>query len=104
MKKYFLFFGLLVTVNLMMPGVAKSFYQVNEIQKQNIPVPVIKAANEWAYETGLLPETPPPDYRRAFYTKMSKNSWEVHWVWSIGGITGETRLLISNGGTIISVY
>lgn len=107
MKKYFLICSLLLAANFIVPVNAFSYFSSNGYNSQlnlKIPRPVLTTAELWACENGVLPESPPPDYVRAFYKQMSNSTWEVHWMWSKSGVLGEARLLITNGGTLLDVY
>jgi len=104
MKKCLLICSFLLTAGFFTSSIA---FNVNSYKNQlslRIPQPVLKTAWLWACDHGILPETAAPDYQRAFYTQMSKHTWEVHWMWSKGGIQGEVRLLITNGGTLLDEY
>ena len=104
MKKFFLVCSLLIASNFCETIQASFSLNNPTAQKLRIPQGVLRTAELWACDNGVLPETPLPDYVRAFYTKMSKSTWEVHWVWSKGGVAGEARLLITNGGELLNVY
>jgi|SRR5687767_2758737 len=103
MKKCLFICSLLIAANFFAPTNALSLSSFT-IQGLSIPAPVVRAANLWACDNGLFPETPLPDHVGAFYTKMNKSTWEVHWFWEKGGVSGEARLLITNGGKLLNVY
>jgi len=102
MKKYLFICSLLIAANFFAPTNAHNLNSLT-IQGLSIPAPVLRAAELWACDNGVLPETPLPDYVRAFYTKMSKSTWEVHWLWEKRGVSGQARLLITNGGKLLGV-
>ena len=104
MKKCILICSFLLTLMFLIPSNALSFGTFNSQWSLRIPQPVLNTATLWACDNGVFPETPPPDYVRAYYQQMSKTTWEVHWVWSKSGVQGEARLLITRGGTLLDVY
>src|SRR5688572_19878109 len=102
MKKYLFIFSLLIAANFIITTHANnlSFFTTQGM----VPPPVLRTAEVWACDNYVLPETPYPDYQRAFYTQMSKTTWEVHWLWQKAGVSGEARLLITKGGKLLDVY
>lgn len=57
------------------------------ISKITIPNQVLKAAEQWACDDGIFPQTSPGHRVSATYAQVTKNSWEVHWYWTIGGVS-----------------
>lgn len=102
MKKMLLICSLLVVAFFTAPADTLKPDSYSKGKNLVIPQPVLRAAEQWACDHGVLPETPPPDRVWATYAQMSSKTWEVHWFWINGGVADDVRLLIHKNGTIIS--
>jgi|SRR5688572_4535705 len=102
MRKVLIVCSLLATAIVFVPTSSLSLDSSASQRQLNIPRPVLVAAEKWACDFGVLPETPYPDRVWASYKQMSKTAWEVHWFWIKSGVSDDVRLLISKNGTIIS--
>ena len=102
MKKRVFICSLLLVAFFFAPAFTLNVNSYSQEKNLAIPQPVLRAAEQWACDHGVLPETPLPDRVWATYAKMSSTTWEVHWFWIKGGIADDVRLLIHKNGTIIS--
>lgn len=102
MKKRFFIYSFVVVAFFFAPSFTLNVNSYTREKNLAIPQPVLRAAEQWACDHGVLPETPLPDRVWATYTQMSSTTWEVHWFWIKGGIADDVRLLIHKKGAIIS--
>ena len=101
MKKILLMCGLLLAAIFFAPVISFSFNSYAKAQSLRVPRLILVAAEEWACDYGILPETPLPDRVWATYAQINKTTWEVHWFWIKNGISDDVRLLINKTGTIV---
>lgn len=102
MKKGIFICSLLLVAFFVSPADTLNLNSTEKGTNLIIPQPVLRSAEQWACDHGVLPETAPPDRVWATYTQISSKTWEVHWFWIKGGIADDVRLLIHKNGTIIS--
>ena len=102
MKKALLICSWLIAFALIVPLSSYKVYPLTQSTALRIPQPVLVAAEQWACDYGILPETPPPDRLWARYAQISKQTFEVHWFWIKNGLAGDVQLLIQRNGTILS--